>query len=59
MTSKELDFLKDALNQEQQVIKKCQTYAEHANDQSIKTLFTQAAQKHETHYKKILTQLQA
>ncbi|HCC08144.1 MAG TPA: hypothetical protein DEP72_08330 [Clostridiales bacterium] len=57
MTSKELDFLKDTLNQEQQAIKKCQTYAEHSNDQSIKSLFAQAAQRHETHYKKILTQL--
>ncbi|OGO84048.1 MAG: hypothetical protein A2Y24_02720 [Clostridiales bacterium GWE2_32_10] len=59
MTSKELDFLKDTLSQEQQAIKKCQTYAEHSNDQTLKTLFTQAAQRHETHYKKILTQLNA
>lgn len=57
MTSKELSFLKDILGQEEQVIKKCQTYAEHVDDQAIKNLCLQTAAKHECNYKTIYSQL--
>lgn len=57
MTSKELSYLKDTLGQEEQVIKKYQTYAEHVQDKAIKDLCLQAATRHENNYKTMLSQL--
>ena len=57
LTSKELTALEDQLTMEQALIKKYKMYAQQCSDPQIRTKCEQIAAKHQSHYTRLLGQL--
>lgn len=57
LTAKELSFLEDQLDAEQNLVKKYQMYASQLTDPQLKTKCEQIASKHQTHFNKLYSQL--
>ena len=57
LTAKELSFLENQLDAEQNLVKKYQMYAAQLTDPQLKTKCEQIASKHQTHFNKLLGQL--
>lgn len=57
LTSKELTFISDIMDTEQNLVKKYKMYAGLCSDPEIKTKCEQEAAKHQGHYNTLLNQL--
>ncbi|GHH99085.1 ferritin-like domain-containing protein [Neobacillus kokaensis] len=58
ITSKDLQYLKDALSWELLAFKKFHFLAQHATNPSIKQALDKAGQMHQDHYQRLLSHLQ-
>lgn len=58
ITSKDLQYLKDALSWELLAFKKFHFLAQHATNPNIKQALDKAGQMHQNHYQRLLTHLQ-
>ncbi|KPV43362.1 hypothetical protein [Alicyclobacillus ferrooxydans] len=58
LTSKELDYIADSLNNEDLLIKRCATVASQAQSQVVKNLCNQLVQQHMQNYTQIQNMLQ-
>lgn len=57
LTSKELTGIEEQLGQEEILVKKYKMYAQMTTDPQLRTKCEQIASKHQTHYTKLLNQL--
>ncbi len=57
MTTKELSYCNDLLNQEKTLITKCQDYSSQISDTTLKNLCNRLAEKHLQNYNSIYQQL--
>jgi hypothetical protein len=57
ISSKDAMYLTDMLSWNLLSMKKAHFYAEHCQDQELKTAFDRCGQMHQRHYEKILTHL--
>lgn len=57
MTTKELEYLSDTLKGEQVIIKKYRDYSQFVQNQQLKAVCTDMAQKHQDHYSQLIQQL--
>ena len=57
LTAKELSGIEDQLKCEQNLILKCEMYAENTHDAALKTKFEEVAQKHRQHYSSLYSLL--
>ncbi len=57
MTAKELMYLEDSLNMEQQLQTQCNDYASKVSDESLKNVLTEMSMQHAQHYNCLLSQL--
>lgn len=57
MTSKELMYLEDSLNLEEQLVTKCNDYSKKVTDPQLKTVLSNMAGQHQQHYNNLLAQL--
>lgn len=58
ISSKDLNYLKDALSWELTAFKKFHFFAQQATDPQVKQAMEKAGQMHQQHYQKLLTHLQ-
>lgn len=54
LTEKELSAIEDLMNGEQLMVLKCRAYAQMCEDQELKQKCEVIANKHQTHYDKLL-----
>ena len=59
ITDKDLSYLKDALSWELLAMKKCSHWAQLCQDQEIRDLVQRAGQRHQAHYIRLLSELNA
>ncbi|GGE07085.1 hypothetical protein GCM10011571_05390 [Marinithermofilum abyssi] len=59
LTTKELNYLKDALSWELLAMKKCHHYAQECQDPQLKQLIDRTGQLHQNHYQQLLQHLNA
>lgn len=57
MTTKELEYLSDALQSEQTIIKKYRDYGTTVQNQQLKAVCNDMVQKHQDHYSQLIQQL--
>ncbi len=57
MTTKELEYLNDALQSEQVIIKKYKDYGQTVQNQQFKSVCNDMVQKHQDHYSQLIQQL--
>ena len=57
LTTKELSAIGDHLNEEEILIKKFKMYAQNCTDPQLKTKCEQIAAKHQSHFTRLLNQL--
>lgn len=57
LTNKELSAIEDSLKCEQNLISKCNMYANQTQDTVLKTKLSEIAQKHQNHYDKLYSLL--
>lgn len=57
ITTKDLLYIKDALNWELTAIKKCHNYAQQSQDQEVRASLERASAMHKKHYETLLNHL--
>ena len=57
MTPKELLYLEDSLGMEQQLHVKCTDYSSKIQNPTLRTMCSQMAQQHQTHFTGLMNQL--
>jgi hypothetical protein len=57
MTPKELLYLEDSLGMEQQLQTKCMDYSSKIQNPGLKTMLSQLASQHQTHFNSLMNQL--
>jgi hypothetical protein len=57
ITTKDILYLSDALSWNLLAMKKAHFYAQHCQDQELKTAFDKCGQMHQKHYERILSHL--